>query len=57
MKDSGLINLEWSELADIINKECRESEDEYIDIRFKGSTMQIQEAQQHKKSTAEMPFD
>lgn len=29
MKDSGLINLEWSELADIINKECRESEDEY----------------------------
>lgn len=32
-------------------------EDEYIDIRFKGSTMQIQEAQQHKKSTAEMPFD
>lgn len=36
---------------------CGMSEDDYIDIRFKGSTMQIQQAEQHKKSSASMPFD
>jgi hypothetical protein len=29
LKDSGLIDLKWSELADVINRECRDSEDEY----------------------------
>ena len=29
MKDAGLVDLEWSELADIFNQECRSSEDEY----------------------------
>lgn len=28
-KDSGLIDLSWDEIADLINKYCRESEDEY----------------------------
>ena len=28
-KDAGLIDLSWEELADVINQECRESEDEY----------------------------
>lgn len=29
MKDSGVIEIDWEELADCINKECREDEDEY----------------------------
>lgn len=29
LKDSGIIDLDWSELANIINQECRENEDEY----------------------------
>ena len=28
-KDSGLIDMDWTELADIINKECRNDESEY----------------------------
>lgn len=28
-KDSGLIDMDWAELADIINKECRADESEY----------------------------
>ena len=28
-KDAGLVDLSWDELADKINEECRESEDEY----------------------------
>ena len=29
LKDSGVLDVSWDELADTINKECRESEDEY----------------------------
>ena len=29
MKDSGLLDLDWDELAEYINQECREDEDEY----------------------------
>lgn len=29
LKDGGVIDLNWEELADYINKECRDSEDEY----------------------------
>ena len=29
MKDSGVIDMDWDELAEYINKECREDEDEY----------------------------
>lgn len=29
LKDSGVLDMSWDELADTINKECRESEDEY----------------------------
>lgn len=29
MKDSGVLDLDWDELTEYINKECREDEDEY----------------------------
>ena len=29
LKDSGILDMSWDELAYNINKECRESEDEY----------------------------
>ena len=29
MKDSGILDMQWDELAEYINKECRDDEDEY----------------------------